>query len=103
MKRIAILLFCAAAAAGCAGKDYAMPQQPDMMLLEQIEEECTIDREWWKQYRDPGLDKCIALALERNIDLARSAITVNKALYRARQLGAELVPDFSASASAGSR
>ena len=103
MKRIAILLFCAAAAAGCAGKDYAMPPQPDMMLQEQIEEECAVDREWWKQYRDPGLDKCIALALERNIDLARSAITVNKALYRARQLGAELVPDFSASASAGSR
>ena len=45
MKRIAILLFCAAAAAGCAGKDYAMPPQPDLMSQEQVEEECIVDRE----------------------------------------------------------
>ena len=43
------------------------------------------------------------MALERNIDLARSAITVNRALYQARQLGAELVPWFSGSGVAGSR
>ena len=43
------------------------------------------------------------MALARNIDLARSTITVNKALYQARQFGADLVPTFSGSGSADSR
>ena len=42
----------------------------------------------------------MALALERNVDLALSAIKVNRALYQARLLSADLVPSFSANASA---
>ncbi len=103
MKYIPILLLCAAAATGCSTKDYSMPPQADLMREDQIETEYAVDREWWKQYRDSGLERCITLALERNIDFARSAITVNRALYRARQLGSELVPSFTSSASASSR
>ena len=87
---------------GCAAQRYEMPAQ-DVLTLSQIEERYTIDRQWWTQYGDTKLDALVAQALERNIDLARSAISVNRALYRARQLGAELVPSFSGEGSASSR
>ena len=57
---------------------------------------------WWGIYADPDLDRLVATALERNADYARSAIAINRALYRARLLSADLVPSFSADASAGS-
>ncbi|MBR6624837.1 MAG: TolC family protein [Mailhella sp.] len=87
---------------GCAAQRYEMPAQ-DVLTQSQIEERYSIDRQWWKQYADPKLDALVELALERNIDLARSAISVNRALYRARQLGAELGPSFSGDGSASSR
>ena len=87
---------------GCAAQRYEMPAQ-NVLTQSQIEERYSIDRQWWKQYADPKLDALVELALERNIDLARSAISVNRALYRARQLGAELVPSFSGDGSASSR
>ena len=87
---------------GCAAQRYEMPVQ-DVLTQSQIEERYSIDRQWWKQYADPKLDALVELALERNIDLARSAISVNRALYRARQLGAELVPSFNGDGSASSR
>ena len=97
-------LLCAALllVSGCATRDYQIPSQ-GILSESQIEENFRIDREWWKQYHDPSLDRLVATALERNIDLARSAVTVNKALYQARQFGADLVPTFSGSGSAGSR
>ncbi len=103
MKQILPVVLFALVLSGCAGRDWQMPEQPDLETREQIEQAYTVDREWWKLYGDDGLDRCIALALERNIDLARSAITVNTALYKAHQIGADLVPSFSGSASMGSR
>ena len=87
---------------GCAAQRYELPAQ-DVLTQSQIEERYSIDRQWWAQYADPKLDALVAQALERNIDLARSAISVNRALFRARQLGAELVPSFSGDGSASSR
>ena len=87
---------------GCAGRDYQIPAD-DILTEAQIQEQYTIDREWWKSYSDESLNKLVDMALARNIDLARSAVTVNKALYQARQLGADLVPSFAGSGSAGSR
>ncbi len=87
---------------GCAAQRYDMPA-PDVMNAAQVEERYSIDRQWWTQYDDPVLDALVTKALERNVDLARSALNVNRALYRARQLGAELVPSFSSEGSASSR
>lgn len=97
-------LLCAALllVSGCATRDYQIPPQ-GILSENQIQENFTIDREWWKQYHDPSLNKLVDMALERNIDLARSTITVNKALYQARQFGADLVPTFSGSGDASSR
>ena len=55
----------------------------------------TMDRDWWKAYHDAALNQLAETALANNIDLAKSAISVNRALYRARLIGADLVPAFS--------
>lgn len=61
------------------------------------------DTDWWKAYNDPNLDAVIAIALERNTDLAKAAITASKAFYKANQMGADLLPSFNASGNAQSR
>ena len=53
------------------------------------------DREWWKIYGDAQLDQLIDTALQNNLDLAKSAVSLNRALYRANLLSADLVPSFS--------
>lgn len=59
-----------------------------------------IDEAWWGIYRDPNLNALVGQALERNVDLKKAAINVNKALYQANILGADLVPGFNGSLSA---
>lgn len=56
----------------------------------------TLERDWWKSYNQPRLNELIELALKNNIDLAKSAIAVNKALAQAGVLQADLVPSFNA-------
>lgn len=56
----------------------------------------TLERDWWKGYNQPRLNELIELALKNNIDLAKSAIAVNKALAQAGVLQADLVPSFNA-------
>jgi len=56
----------------------------------------TLERDWWKGYNQPQLNELIELALKNNIDLAKSAIAVNKTLAQAGVLQADLVPSFNA-------
>ena len=56
----------------------------------------TLERDWWKGYNQPRLNELIELGLKNNIDLAKSAIAVNKALAQAGVLQADLVPSFNA-------
>lgn len=58
------------------------------------------DTEWWKAYHDEQLNRLMETALQNNVDLAQSALSVNKALYEANRLGADLVPAFAGSVSA---
>lgn len=74
----------------------------DIIPADQIAERFSLNREWWKLYDDSDLNALVDMALERNINLAQSALTINKALYQANILGAELVPTFSANTSAQS-
>ncbi|MBP6115350.1 MAG: TolC family protein [Neisseriaceae bacterium] len=63
----------------------------------------TPNEQWWRVYQDPQLDALVQAALDNNIDLAKSTINVNKALYQARLVGAALVPEYSAGANASVR
>ena len=102
MKTVPLLCAALLLVSGCAARDYQVPDQ-GILSESQIEQNFRIDREWWKLYQDPSLNTLVDIALARNIDLARSTITVNKALYQAKQFGADLLPTFSGSGSASSR
>lgn len=59
-----------------------------------------VQADWWRTYNDPTLNRLIEQGLANNLDLKQAAINVNKALYQAKQIGAELVPTFNLGASA---
>ncbi|MDO4697092.1 MAG: TolC family protein [Pasteurellaceae bacterium] len=64
---------------------------------QQVTQQYPINNQWWLGYQDPQLNKLIEQALANNINLAKAAIAVNTALYKANLVGANLVPSFSAS------
>ncbi|MDO5054469.1 MAG: TolC family protein [Pasteurella oralis] len=81
---------------GCVNIDnsYQAAQQ-DFQQYEQLTKQYNVQENWWGLYNDPQLNKVIEQALENNKNLAKAAINVNKALYSANLLGANLVPTFS--------
>jgi NodT family efflux transporter outer membrane factor (OMF) lipoprotein len=60
-----------------------------------------IDGQWWRQFGDPQLDALIDEALRRNNDLAAAAIKVRRAQLQAGISADNLMPQLSATASAG--
>lgn len=93
---VALLLACLT---GCA--NYPMGDlKTDLLPAEDVAARYSLNTAWWKGYGDADLDRLVASALERNVDFARSAVAVNRALYQAKLLSADLVPTFSADASA---
>lgn len=64
-----------------------------------ITKQFSVDEQWWHGYNDPQLNELVEQAIKNNVDLAKSAIAVNRALYNANLVGANLVPTFSGSAS----
>jgi NodT family efflux transporter outer membrane factor (OMF) lipoprotein len=97
------LLLCLISA--CASVDSDLPRlERELNYDESIFERYQIDEQWWRVYNDPQLDRLVATALDNNLDLAKSALLVNKALYQANILGADLTPEFSLNLeAAGSR
>ena len=72
----------------------------DLLPAQTVAARYSLNTSWWTGYNDADLDRLVETALARNVNLARSAIAVNRALYQARLLSADLVPTFSADASA---
>ena len=80
---------------GCANYD-SETYTADILPAENTAEQYNLNLAWWGVYGDKDLERLVALALKRNVDYAVAAITINRALYEAKILGAELVPTFSA-------
>ena len=96
MKKISIIL-AAFLLGGCAVTQ--INENYEQILLKEDANLTTnfrLEREWWRGYNEPRLNELISLALKNNIDLAKSAIVVNKALAQAGVLQADLVPSFNA-------
>ncbi|MDR1309793.1 MAG: TolC family protein [Deltaproteobacteria bacterium] len=78
----------------------ARVQAPDQNLAErlsydsQAKERYRLDPQWWKIYGDRRLDRLVEKALENNIDLAKAALSITRALYQARQQQGGLLPQF---------
>lgn len=69
----------------------------EFQVYQEISSNYKIDKEWWKEYNNSELNSIMNIALKNNSDLKKAAINVNKALYQANLLGADLVPNFSSS------
>ena len=94
MKKISIIL-AAFLLGGCAVTQ--INENYEQILLKEdanLTANFRLEREWWLGYNEPRLNELISLALKNNIDLAKSAIAVNKALAQAGALQADLVPSF---------
>ncbi|WP_299026399.1 TolC family protein [uncultured Campylobacter sp.] len=94
MKKISIIL-AAFLLGGCAATQINENYE-QILLKEDASADIKINREWWTGYGEARLNELIGLALKNNIDLAKSAIAVNKALAQAGVLQADLVPSFNA-------
>ncbi|MBR5734168.1 MAG: TolC family protein, partial [Desulfovibrionaceae bacterium] len=76
-----------------------LPKQPaslPILTAEETARRYQLDSEWWHRYGSPSLDKTVSTALERNLDLTKAAILVNRSCYEANLIGANLVPTFAA-------
>nr|WP_315058429.1 TolC family protein [uncultured Campylobacter sp.] len=94
MKKISIIL-AAFLLGGCAVTQINENYE-QILLKEDANADIKINREWWTGYGEARLNELIGLALKNNIDLAKSAVAVNKALAQAGVLQADLVPSFNA-------
>lgn len=91
-----LLIACCLGLSACATSNFAVEEVREALNYDPaIMERYEINEQWWSIYNDPQLDMLVETALANNPDLAMSAIQVNKALYQANLLGAELVPEFS--------
>lgn len=73
-----------------------------VISAEETAQRYQVNSEWWTAYRDARLSALVEQALANNVDLKQTAINVNKALYQANILGANLVPSFNGSLGANS-
>lgn len=70
--------------------------QQDYKIYQEVSNEYNIEKEWWKDYQNAELNSIVDYALKNNSDMKKATINVNKALYQANLVGADLVPKFSA-------
>lgn len=90
---LAILVFSA-----CSGVKYTEQGLADRVGAGDVSlDSFTVDSQWWKAYNDEELNRLIALAEERNIDYAVSALNITIALYNANLQGLDLFPTLSGS------
>ncbi len=69
----------------------ASPEHP-VLSREEMDRDFMEDRNWWHGYGDPLLNRYLETALERNTDLAQSALRIHRALMQARLAGADIFP-----------
>ena len=97
---VAVALGLAVSACSNMSSDSSLNQaQETYQNYENISKQFSIDEQWWRGYNDPQLNALVDQAIKNNLDLAKSAISVNRALYNANLVGANLVPTFSGSGS----
>ncbi|TNH04620.1 toxin/drug exporter TdeA [Testudinibacter sp. TR-2022] len=101
-RRSATALLVSGLLTACVSNEQQTGYQQQMQQFGQYQAltaQYQINPNWWTQYQDAQLNRLIDTALANNLDLAKAAISVNRALYNANLLGADLVPTFSGSIS----
>lgn len=95
-KKIIILIALGVILGSCSNlkKDYQKIDS-EIKTYKELSKNYNIDSRWWESYGDEQLNNLIELGLKNNSDLAKAAININKALYQAKIIGSDLVPEFS--------
>lgn len=102
-KLLNMVLICAAALCllaltGCAANVKTVePLSRQLNYTPAVAQAYTVDSEWWKAHNDGELNRVVDLALTNNIDLAQSALTMQKAMYQANLSELDLFPTLSSS------
>lgn len=97
---VVLALTLTACTTGNMSNDGTLQQaQETYQRYDEITKQYRINEQWWQGYNDAQLNRIVDLAIKNNLDLAKSSIAVNKALYNANLVGANLVPTFSGSGS----
>ena len=78
------------------------PEHP-VLSREEMDRDFREDRNWWRGYGDPLLNRYLETALERNTDLAQNALRIHRALMQARLAGADIFPTASGDAGVSAR
>ena len=101
-KKIIILIALGVILGSCSNlkKDYQNIDS-EIKTYKELSKNYDIDSKWWESYGDEQLNNLIELGLENNNDLAKAAININKALYQAKIIGSDLVPEFNGNLSSG--
>lgn len=97
---LSLALALSACAVHSTDKSLTLESTGQVMSAAETAERYDVNGNWWEIYQSRQLNALMAQALENNIDLKQAAISVNKALYQANILGADLVPSFSGSVGA---
>ncbi|MBE3609224.1 TolC family protein [Campylobacter californiensis] len=84
---------------GCAVKD-VNENFSEILLQNENRADVSINTKWWQEYNKNYLNELIELGIKNNIDLAKAAVAINKAMAQAGVLEAELIPTFNASVEA---
>ncbi|TNH00505.1 TolC family protein [Testudinibacter sp. TR-2022] len=103
-RRSATALLVGGLLTACVSNEQQIGYQQQMQQFGQYQAltaQYHIDPSWWTQYQDAQLNRLVDSALANNLDLAKAAVSVNRALYNANLLGADLVPTFGGSVSGG--
>ena len=96
MKKLALAVVMATTLAGCANiGDSYQASLDNYKQYEDITKQYNIKDNWWALYNDAQLNRVVEQALANNKDLAKAAVSVNRALYSANLAGASLIPAFS--------
>lgn len=60
-----------------------------------VSSQYSVDNQWWSAYQDQQLNQLVDMALANNVDLAQSALTMQKAMYQANLSDLDLYPTLS--------
>lgn len=98
MKKLTLAIVMATSLAGCANiSDSYQAGLDNYKQYEEITKQYNVKENWWALYNDAQLNRVVEQALLNNKNLAKAAISVNRALYSANLAGASLIPAFSGS------
>ena len=67
---------------GCVSGKYDVPDlRTELNYTREIQEKFPVNREWWTEYGNSGLNRLVDLAIANNPDYLKAALNIQKELY----------------------